>query len=250
MLQQACKLAQQTAAAKGEKYKQNYYKQSSPHKFEIGQKVWLSDTTSNGKNSKLTPNWIGPFEIEDFNDTNAKLKIKNKLKVVNIARLKKFVEEATTGSSESDQHLDQDDPGLSQDQQDQSLSRPMTRAFKKLPDLKNAAAMAILLLSNIEAEECYGNIFSDKFDKNHCSNCRNGIRNFLKMPDLKQFLQKFYVGLICSTAAEEIFLLNVELLLTETKNNVHSRPENTAEENLINTRRRSTECRVVIKNKK
>jgi hypothetical protein len=43
MLQQACKLAQQTAATKGEKYKQNYDKQSSPHKFEIGQKVWLSD---------------------------------------------------------------------------------------------------------------------------------------------------------------------------------------------------------------
>jgi len=54
------------------------------------------------------------------------------------------------------------------------------------------------------------------------------------MPDLKQFLQKFYFGLIYSTTAEEIFLLNVELLLTETKDNVHSRTENAAEENLIN----------------
>jgi hypothetical protein len=76
MLQQVRKLAQQTAAAQGEKYKQNYDKQSSPHKFEIGQKVWLSDTTSIGKNAKLTPNWIGPYEIVDINNTNAKLKIK------------------------------------------------------------------------------------------------------------------------------------------------------------------------------
>ena len=159
MLQQARKLAQQTAAEQGEKYKNQYDKLASPHKFETGQKVWLSDTTSIGKNAKLTPNWIGPYEIVDINDTNAKLKIKNKLKVVNIARLKRFVEEATTCSSESDQCLDQDDPGLSQDQQDQSLSRPMTRAFKKLTDLKNAAAMAISLLSKIEAEECYGYIF-------------------------------------------------------------------------------------------
>jgi hypothetical protein len=42
----------------------------------------------------------------------------------------------------------------------------MTRAFKKLTDLKNAATMAISLLANIEAEECYGNIFSKNFDKN------------------------------------------------------------------------------------
>jgi transposase InsO family protein len=86
MLQQARKLAQQTATDQGEKYKQNYDKQSAFHKFEIGHKVWLSETTSIGKNAKLTPNWIGPYEIADINDTNAKIKIKNKLKVVNIAR--------------------------------------------------------------------------------------------------------------------------------------------------------------------
>jgi len=56
--------------------------------------VWLSDTTSIGKNAKLSPNWIGPYTIVDVNDTNAKLQIKNKLKIVNIARIKPFVEEA------------------------------------------------------------------------------------------------------------------------------------------------------------
>ncbi len=39
--------------------------------------------------------------------------------------------------------------------------------------------MAISLLADIEAEECYGNIFSENFDKNHCTNCRNSSRNFL-----------------------------------------------------------------------
>ncbi len=116
--------------------------------FEVGQKVWLSDTTSIGKNAKLTPNWIGPYQIIDINDTNAKLQIKNKQKIVNIARLKMFVEEATNRSSQGDQRLLQGDPGLFLDQQDQPLSRPMTRAFKKLTDLKNAATMAISLLSN------------------------------------------------------------------------------------------------------
>jgi len=156
-----------------------------------------------------------------------------------------FVEEAKNRlsqddprSSQGDQRLHEDDPGLYQDQQDQSLSRPMARAFQKLTDLKNAASMAISLLANIDAEECYGNIFSENFDKNHCSNCRNGICNILKMPNLKEFLQKFYVGLICSTdffdaATKDNFPLNFELLLKETKNKVQSRADAAAEDNLI-----------------
>jgi len=69
----------------------------------------------------------------------------------------------------------------------------MTRAFQKLQYLKNAATLAITILTEDEAEECYGNIFSESFDKNHCKTCRNGIRNFLHMPGLKLFLQKHYV---------------------------------------------------------
>jgi hypothetical protein len=96
------------------------------HKFSICQNVWLSNTTSIGKNGKLLPNWVGPYEIVDINDNNAKLQIKNKLKIVNIAHIKPFVEEATKSlskdnscSSQSNQCLIQDDPGLFQAQQDQ-----------------------------------------------------------------------------------------------------------------------------------
>jgi hypothetical protein len=80
-------LSLQSANAQGEKYKGNYDKKSVVHKFQIGQKVWLSDTTSIGKNAKLAPNWIGPYEIVDVNDTNAKLKIKNKLNLLTLLKL-------------------------------------------------------------------------------------------------------------------------------------------------------------------
>jgi hypothetical protein len=53
-----------------------------PHKFQIGQKVWLSDTTALGKNQKLTPKWIGPYKIVNINDNNPKIELlKNKFKV-------------------------------------------------------------------------------------------------------------------------------------------------------------------------
>ncbi len=87
----------------GEKYKTNFDVKAAIHKFKIGQRVWLSETTSIGKNAKLSSNWIEPYEIVDINDNNAKLKIKNnKLKVVNIAWIKWFVEEATKRLSEDD----------------------------------------------------------------------------------------------------------------------------------------------------
>jgi hypothetical protein len=130
-------LAHQLAAEQGEKYKTSF------HKFTIGQNVWLSDTISIGKNAELSPNWIGPYKIVDINDNNVKFKIKNKLKVTNIARIKLFVKEAPKClfekdlcSSQGDQCLSQGDPGLFLDQQNHPPSRPLTSAFKKINQLK------------------------------------------------------------------------------------------------------------------
>ncbi len=102
LLQQAQKLAQQTAEVQGQKkYKANFDIQTAAHKFLIGQKVWLNDTKSISKNAKLSPNWIGPFKIIDINDNNAKLKLKNNnVKFVNIACIKDYVEEGTKTSPE------------------------------------------------------------------------------------------------------------------------------------------------------
>jgi hypothetical protein len=46
-----------------------------------------------GKNPKLVPQFKGPGEIIDYNDTNAKLKINNKIKVLNVNKLKIFLKE-------------------------------------------------------------------------------------------------------------------------------------------------------------
>jgi hypothetical protein len=179
---------------KVKKYKSNYDAKAQPHKFKIGQKIFLNDSTSLGKNSKLSPNWTGPYEIIDLNDNNAKIKIKNKLKVVNIARIKPFLEDLNTCLFQDDPSPFQDSPnGLDQGQLKELPNRPMSRAFQKLQDLKNAASLAIAILTEENEEICYGNIFSDSYNKNHCQNRRNGIKNFLKLPNIKEIFKKHYV---------------------------------------------------------
>jgi len=59
-----------------------------------------------------------------------------------------------------------------------SPPRPVTRTLKKLFDCKNAAAMAISILKDELEEECDGNIFAENYNKYHCANCYNGIKNF------------------------------------------------------------------------
>jgi hypothetical protein len=50
--------------------------------------------------------------------------------------------------------------------------------LRKLIDYKNAAAMAISLLNDKLEEHCDGNIFAEGYNKYHCKNCYNGIKNF------------------------------------------------------------------------
>jgi hypothetical protein len=105
-LQHDRQLDRQTAEAQGQKYKLNFDQNAAPHKFQIGHKVWLSDTTTLGKNPKSTPKWIGPYKIIDQNDNNTKIELKpNKFKVINVSRLKTFQEEPEKCLSPEDQHL-------------------------------------------------------------------------------------------------------------------------------------------------
>jgi hypothetical protein len=50
------------------------------------------------KNPKLAPTFTGPGEIIDINDTNAKVKLNNNIKILNVNKLKLFLQE-----NESDQ---------------------------------------------------------------------------------------------------------------------------------------------------
>ncbi len=63
-----------------------------PHQFKIGDKVLIAKDFDTTKKPKLVPNWKGPGKIIDINDTNAKIKFKNKIKVLNVAKLKHFYE--------------------------------------------------------------------------------------------------------------------------------------------------------------
>ncbi len=86
------KIAHENAASNGQKTKEQYDKKVLPHLFKIGDKVLISNDFDTTKNPKLVPNWKGPGEIIDINDTNAQIKFKNKVKVLNVAKLKHFFE--------------------------------------------------------------------------------------------------------------------------------------------------------------
>ncbi len=57
----------------------NKQKNKLPHTFQIA-KCSISNDFDMTKNPKLVPNWKGPGEIIDINDTNAKIKLKIKLR--------------------------------------------------------------------------------------------------------------------------------------------------------------------------
>jgi hypothetical protein len=80
----------------GDKTKHYFDKDTSAHKFKIGDKVLISNDFYTGKNPNLAPNFKGPSESIDINDTNAKLKIGNKIKVLNMAKLKLFLDNQTS----------------------------------------------------------------------------------------------------------------------------------------------------------
>jgi len=57
-------------------------------------------------------------------------------------------------------------------------------------DLRPAPQQGEPILEEADWEECFGNIFSESYNKYHCKNCYNGIRSFLQMPGLKEFFKK------------------------------------------------------------
>ncbi len=63
-----------------------------PHKFKIGDKALISNDFNMCKNPKLAPTFTGPSVIIDINDSNAKVKINNKIKVLNVNKLKIFMQ--------------------------------------------------------------------------------------------------------------------------------------------------------------
>jgi hypothetical protein len=129
-----------------------------PHNFKIGDKVLTANDLDTTKNPKLVPNWKGPGKIIDINDTNAKIKFKNKVKVLNVAKLKHFYEnvkksaEKESAANEFNQNFNQHSENARPDFNDilnkAHSEGPITRAKAKLIKYKDAAQLALLLLKS------------------------------------------------------------------------------------------------------
>jgi hypothetical protein len=76
LLQKLQKIAHENAKTNGQKTNEQYDKKAFPHTFQISDKVLIDNDFDTTKNPKLVPNWKGPDEIIDINDTNAKVKLK------------------------------------------------------------------------------------------------------------------------------------------------------------------------------
>jgi hypothetical protein len=127
-------------------YKDNFDKNALPHYFKLNDLVWYEDFSPIGKNPKLMPKWAGPAKITEVNDTNARILLPNgKSKVLNVMRLKKFFSDKKAESADSDKS----EKEILDFNTEQNISRPMTRALKKLIDHKNAAQLAINVLCDL-----------------------------------------------------------------------------------------------------
>jgi len=117
--------------------KNNFDKNTFPHKFNIGIKVLISNDFYVGKNPKLAPNFTGPGEIIDINGTYAKVKINNKIKVLNADKLKLFLQNSDSEQKSNLQDLHFNDP---------TSEKPLTPAHAKLIYYKNSAQLALISL--------------------------------------------------------------------------------------------------------
>jgi Integrase core domain len=93
LLQKLRAKAHQSATEHGHKSKNTFDKHTVPHKFKIGDKVLISNDFYVSKNPKLAPTYTGPGKIIDINDTNAKVKLNNKIKILNVNKFKLFLQE-------------------------------------------------------------------------------------------------------------------------------------------------------------
>jgi hypothetical protein len=125
LLQKLSKTAHQFATENCGKTKMRFYRNTSAHKFKIVNKVLFSNVFSTGKNPKLVPNYKGPAKIIDINDTNAKINIGNKIKLINMQKLKLFLEEE---DSEKDTHFE--DLNFNENQFDGPITRTPVKLQK------------------------------------------------------------------------------------------------------------------------
>ena len=145
ILRKARELALMHAKSKGQEYKQHFDKSAVPHKFNIGQKVMLKEMSFLNKNTKLARQFSGPHLIVDIDANNATIKMRktNKLKTVNVERIKPFFEETQTEHA-----LDEPLDFAPNDAFNQA--GPTTRARAKLIELQKQVSLLINEISECD----------------------------------------------------------------------------------------------------
>jgi transposase InsO family protein len=179
LLQKLRVKAHQSATEQGLKSKHSFDKNAVPHKFKIGDKVLISNDFYVGKNPKLAPTYTGPGEIIDINDTNAKVKINNKIKILNVNKLKLFLQ---------DHQSDEEQTFLDYNFNDAESDKPLTRARAKLINYKNAAQLALLMLKE---EGGYSEVETiDSLCSEPCPSCDTENDYFKLNPPKRNWTQK------------------------------------------------------------
>jgi hypothetical protein len=181
LLQKLRVKAHQNAIEQGLKSKLAFDKTAVPHKFKIGDKVLISNDFYVGKNPKLAPTFTGPGEIIDINDTNAKVKINNKIKILNVNKLKIFHQ------NEEDE---ENQKFLDYNFNDNSSDKPLTRARAKLINYKNAAQLALLMLKEEGGSSDYDFDFVDSLCSEPCPSCDSENEYFKLNPPKRNFPPK------------------------------------------------------------
>jgi hypothetical protein len=127
----------------------------------------------------LAPTYTGPGEIIDINDTNAKVKINNKIKILNFNKLKLFLQEHES---------DQNQTFLDYDFNDSSSDKPLTRAIARLINYTNAAQLALLMLKEESGSSDFDTI--DSLCSEPCPSCDTENEYFKLNPPKCNFTQK------------------------------------------------------------
>ncbi len=150
-----------------------------PYTFKIGDKVLISNDFYVGKNPKLAPTHTGPGEIIDINDTNGNVRLNNKIKILNVNKLKLFLQENEN---------DQEQTFLDYNFNDSSSDKPLTRAHSKLINYKNAVQLALLMLKEVGGSSDIETI--DLLCSEPCPSCDTENDYFKLNPPKHNFMQK------------------------------------------------------------
>ena len=90
-LQSSWKFAKEKLIGSKEKSKVYYDSKIITPEFKIGDLVLMSDeATKKGVNKKLSPNWLGPYEVLEIDRVNITIRVKNRSVKIHMNKLKPF----------------------------------------------------------------------------------------------------------------------------------------------------------------